>query len=79
MGRQGKTAGCYNILAKQMEETIQRSETAPTSVRKVLGDLDTVIVEPPSHADNDLANVEMSQEKKKSREWKRKAKRLERL
>ena len=36
-GRLGKTAGCFNILAKQKEESIQSSSLSQDSGRKVSG------------------------------------------
>ena len=72
-----------------MEESIQASDPDLTmavvkegSTRKVLGDLDKVVVEKPRDAEgkskeNDLVNVKVAQVKTK--DWKRTAKRLERI
>ena len=85
----GKTAGVFNILSKQMEESIQTSGpdlnmavVKEGSTRTVLGDLEKVIVENPRDTEgkskeNDLVEVKVAQEKTK--DWKRTAKRLERI
>ena len=59
-GMLGKTAGCFNILARQMEDN-----TRKTSVRKVLGDVQIgeASIDKPDKKENDLHNTGMAQKK----------------
>ena len=69
-GRLGKTAGCFNILAKQKEETFQGSNQSPDSV------VEEVL--PPALKENNTPRVHKPA--KKVGDWKRNnGKRLERV
>ena len=76
-GMLGKTAGCFNILARQMEDNINK-----TSVREVLGNVEvgesSTNTNKPDKKENDLHNAGTAQ-KKNMKDWRRKDRRLERI